>query len=78
MTKPNMQCSAVQKAGKCTPAAEYTVFTGSRGTARTAPLSAIEVVGATQQLNQVHAHITVQVIVLSDDLLNATLHSTKA
>lgn len=58
----------------CTPAAENTVFAGGRGAARPAPLGAIEVIGSPQQLNQVHAHIAVQVIVLSDDLLDVALH----
>ena len=73
-------CSALQKPHLevCKPAAEYTVFAGGRSTAGSAPLGSIEVIRTTQQLDQVHAHITVQVVVLSDDLLNVALQSTKA
>ena len=60
-----------------TPAAEYAVLAGGGSTAGSTPLGSIEVVGATQQLDQVHTHITVQVIVLSDDLLNVALHPSR-
>lgn len=62
----------------CRPATEYAVFTGGGSTAGSAPLGSVEVIGTTQQLDQVHAHITVQIIVLSDDLLNVALQAATA
>lgn len=67
-------CKCKVKTDTCTPAAEYTVFTGSRCATGSPPFGAIEVIGPPKQLNQVHAHIAVQVIVLSDDLLDVALH----
>ena len=61
----------------CTPAAEYAVLASGRSAAGSTPLGAVKVVGAAQQLNQVHADIAVQVIVLGDDLLDVALHSTQ-
>ena len=58
------------------PAADDAVFTVSRGAARAAPLGSIKVIGATQKLDEVHAYIAVQIVVLCDDFLDVALQTT--
>ena len=71
-----MQGSHNRLVGACTPGAEHTIITSGRGTASSTPLGAIEVVRAPKQLDQVHPHIAVQVIVLGDDFLNIALQDS--
>lgn len=54
-----MRCIHQESACACTPAAEHTIITVGRGTAGATPLGAVEVVAASKQLDQVHAHIAV-------------------